>query len=524
MVASVSDHTQIAIIGAGIGGLATALRLAHAGVSVTVFDSHGAPGGKMRTRASDAGPIDIGPTVLTMRPVFDALFAECGERLDDHVMLLPDAIVARHFWPDGSRLDLTTDRAENEAAIAAFAGLHEARAFARFSDRARALFDTFDGPIMQAPRPALPDLVARVAAKPSLWPTLLPGLSLARRLAADFRDPRLQQLFGRYATYVGGSPYHSPAVLSLIWQSEANGVWSVKGGMHALARAIHDLAVAKGAVFRFDTKVAGISSGAGKATGVTLDDGSHVAADRVVFNGDPKALTDGLLGQAPRSSLRRGRVAPRSLSAFVWGFSAIPHGVDLAHHNVFFGSDARREFDDLAAGRMPRDGTLYVCAQDRGAGAPRGMERFEIIMNGPAGHKSTEEDAKTCKTRTFTQLARQRLSFTPEPGVDALTMPMDFNAAFPGSDGSLYGRSPHGMTATFQRPTARTRMAGLYLCGGGAHPGAGIPMACLSGKHAAAAILTDLASTSTSRKTVMPGGMSTGSATMAPAPSPSSAS
>ena len=518
------DHSQTAIIGAGIGGLATALRLAQAGMSVTVFDSHPAPGGKMRTRDSAAGPVDIGPTVMTMRPVFEALFADCGERLADHVTLVPDAILARHFWPDGSTLDLTGDRAENERAIAAFAGAGEARAFARFSDRARALFDAFDAPIMQAARPRLPGLVAQVLGMPRLWPALLPGLTLADALARDFRDPRLQQLFGRYATYVGGSPYQSPAVLGLIWQSEANGVWSIKGGMHALARALHDLAVARGVRFHFDTRVARIIRENGRAAAVVLADGTRFAADQVVFNGDPKALGDGLLGTEPRRAVPRGGVTPRSLSAFVWGFAAKPHGVELAHHNVFFGNDPQQEFDDLAAGRMPKDGTLYVCAQDRGATPPGDLERFEIILNGPAGHKSTEEDAKTCKTRTFTQLARQRLSFTPEPGIDALTMPMDFNAAFPGSDGSLYGRSPHGMTATFRRPTARTRMAGLYLCGGGAHPGAGIPMACLSGKHAAEAILTDHASTSTSRPTAMPGGMSTGSATMANARSPSSVS
>lgn len=518
------DHSQTAIIGAGIGGLATALRLAQAGMSVTVFDSHPAPGGKMRTRDSAAGPVDIGPTVMTMRPVFEALFADCGERLTDHVTLAPDAILARHFWPDGSRLDLTGDRAADERAIAAFAGSGEARAFARFSDRARTLFDAFDAPIMQAARPRLPGLVARVLGMPRLWPALLPGLTLAGVLAKEFRDPRLQQLFGRYATYVGGSPYQSPAVLGLIWQSEANGVWSIKGGMHALARALHDLAVAKGVRFEFNTTVARIIRENGRAAAVVLADGTRFAADQVVFNGDPKALGDGLLGPEPRRAVPRSGVTPRSLSAFVWGFAAKPHGVDLAHHNVFFGADPKQEFDDLAAGRMPQDGTLYVCAQDRGATPPGSLERFEIILNGPAGHKSTEEDAKTCKTRTFTQLARQRLSFTPEPGIDALTMPMDFNAAFPGSDGSLYGRSPHGMTATFRRPTARTRMAGLYLCGGGAHPGAGIPMACLSGKHAAEAILSDRASTSTSRPTATPGGTSTESATMARGRSPSSVS
>jgi 1-hydroxycarotenoid 3,4-desaturase len=213
------------------------------------------------------------------------------------------------------------------------------------------------------------------------------------------------------------------------------------------------------------------------------------------------------------------------LSAFVWGFAAEPHGVPLTHHNVFFCNDPKTEFGDIAAGRMPRDATLYICAQDRGGDAtPTGLERFEIIMNGPAGHQATPEEEFQCRTRTFETLRNMGLSFTPTPTPDKLTTPARFAKAFPGSDGSLYGRSPHGMMATFQRPTARTALPGLYLCGGGTHPGAGIPMACLSGKHAAAAILSDLASTSTFPATATPGGMSTGSATMASAQSRSSAS
>lgn len=512
------------VIGAGIGGLASALRLAHAGLDVTVLDMHDAPGGKMRTRASDAGPIDIGPTVMTMRPVFEALFAEVGERLSDHVTLSEDDILARHFWRDGSTLDLYRDPERSVEAVGRFAGAEEARNFTAFSTKAKRLFEAFEDPVMMAPAPSLPKLTGQVLRNPGLIPALAPGRTLAQSLAAQFKDKRLQQLFGRYATYVGGSPYLSPAVLGLIWQSEANGVWSVKGGMHALAKACHDLAVTKGVRFRFNCRAKQVDIVDGTCRAVRIDGCDAVPADIVVFNGDPKALADGDLGTAAQPTVRKPGVTPRSLSAFVWGFAAEPNGVHLAHHNVFFCADPKQEFDDLAAGRMPRDGTLYVCAQDRGGAMPTGLERFEIILNGPPGHPSRLEDENTCRTRTFETLQKMGLSFSPTPEVTHLTTPKGFAAAFPGSDGSLYGRSPHGMMATFQRPTARTKVKGLYLAGGGAHPGAGIPMACLSGKHAAAAILSDLASTSTSPRTATPGGMSTGSATMGSVRSPSSAS
>lgn len=516
--------TRAVVIGAGIGGLSAALRLAHAGLSVTVIEAAPTVGGKMRTRDSVAGPIDIGPTVMTLKGVFETLLADVGARLCDHVQLIPETLLARHFWRDGTTLDLTADEGRNIDAIGAFAGAKAARQFARFTKRAKRLYQAFEGPIMQAPAPRLAGLVGHVLKQPALIPDMAPGLSLAGSLATKFSDPRLRQLFGRYATYVGGSPYHSPAVLGLIWHSEARGVWRVAGGMHKLAQAMQRLAESKGATFHFNSHAARIEQQDGRVIAVHLADGTRLAADLVVFNGDPKALVAGRLGTSAARAVPRQGVAARSLSAFVWGFAATPSGVELAHHNVFFCADPRREFADLAAGRMPEDGTLYVCAQDRGGAPPTGPERFEIILNGPPGHPSTPEDAYTCRTRTFETLAAMGLRFSPTPPISALHMPGDFDRDFPASDGSLYGLSPHGMMASFQRPTARTAIKGLYLAGGGAHPGAGIPMACLSGQHAAAAILSDLASTSTSRPTATRGGMSTGSAMTGSARSPSSAS
>jgi 1-hydroxycarotenoid 3,4-desaturase len=205
-----TDRDQVLVIGAGMGGLAAALRLAASGRPVTVLERHAAPGGKMRTTESAAGPVDAGPTVLTMRHVFDDLFAAAGEALEDHVTLVPDRVLARHWWPDGTTLDLFADPEDSAAAIAAFAGTSEEAAFRRFSARAERLFDAFDLPMMQAARPDLMRLTAEVLKAPALIPALAPHRSLARALAAEFRDPRLRQLFGRYATYVGGAPTVRP--------------------------------------------------------------------------------------------------------------------------------------------------------------------------------------------------------------------------------------------------------------------------------------------------------------------------
>jgi 1-hydroxycarotenoid 3,4-desaturase len=523
------------VIGAGMGGLATAIRLAATGHPVTLVEAATTPGGKMRALPSVAGPVDAGPTVLTQRRVFDDLFSLCGERLDDHLTLLPQPVLARHWWPDGSSLDLTGDPQTDVRAVAAFAGDAEAVRFRRFDRLARALHETFEGPVMQASRPEFAAILRGVLQRPGLWPALLPGVSLAGFLRRQFRDPRLVQLFARYATYVGGKPDRSPAVLALIWHSEAQGVWAVQGGMHRLAEALAALAQRAGVTLRYGTPVQELLHAGGRVAGVRLAGGEELTAAAVVHAGDPAALALGLLGPAGRGAVPARAVGPRSHSAWVWSFAATPQGPladRLIHHNVFFPTDTAREFDPMKSGNMPETPTLYICAEDRvagaaaagAAGAAGGPERFEIIINAPADRADQPEDFALCHTRTFQTLRRLGLSFSPEPGPGDLTTPMGLERLFPGSGGAIYGRSPEGTFAAFARPPARTKVPGLYLAGGGAHPGAGVPMAALSGRHAAAAVMADLkigdlTSASMSGRTAMPGGTSMPSPTTGRAPS-----
>ena len=511
--------TAIGVIGAGVGGLAAAARLAAAGHEVTVIEAQAAAGGRMRALPSAAGPVDAGPTVMTMRPVFEELFAACGASLAERVPMVREAVLARHFWTDGSTLDLPADTGAARDAVAAFAGPREAAAFDAFRAAARRLFEAFEAPMMRASDPSEARLAATVMRRPRLALDMAPHRSLAASLAARFRDPRLRQLFGRYATYVGGDPRRSPALLSLIFHSEASGVWRVEGGMGALAAALAALAREAGAEIACGDGAATLARD-GNGWRVTCRSGTARRFDAAVFAGDPRALTEGLLGPGAAGAAPRRGVQPRSLSAEVWAFAARAEGPALAHHNVFFAAEPEEEFAAIEAGRRPAAPTLYLCAQDRGSGTtPANLERFEIIANAAPltarGHQP--EDAETCRRTTFQTLARFGLTFDPAPGQAALTTPVEFEALSPGSAGSLYGRSPHGLTAGLARPRARTPLPGLYLAGGGAHPGAGIPMAALSGAHAAAAISMDLTSTSRSRPGATAGGTSTGSRRAAPA-------
>jgi 1-hydroxycarotenoid 3,4-desaturase len=346
---------------------------------------------------------------------------------------------------------------------------------------------------------------------------LSPFETMWARLGTYFKDPRLRQLFGRYATYCGSSPFAAPATLMLIAHVEQDGVWSVDGGMHNLARALERAAIAKGARFHYQAHVDEIVIDRHRAAGVTTIDGRRFAADAIVFNGDRNALRGGLLGAAAADA-SPGPAVATSLSALTWLIRAQIDDAPLTRHNVYFSSDYPREFADIAAGRLPNDPTIYVCAQDRDD-APHqpDADRLLVLVNAPAigaAGPLNSAEIDQCATRTFQRLNRSGLRLR-NPTVELAT-PETFEALFPGSKGALYGMASHGWDAPFRRPGARTRVPGLYLAGGSVHPGAGVPMASLSGQLAAQTMMADRASTRASSRAAMPGGTSTRSARAAP--------
>ena len=513
---------HVAIVGAGVGGLAAAVRLASAGLDVTLLEASQGPGGKLREAEIAGRTIDVGPTVFTMRDVFDDIFASAGERLDDHLTLDRSETIARHLFADGSKLDLFADQRKSEAAITAFSGSRSAQEYAAFCQRAQAVCETLSPIFMRASRPSGPlGLVARagplglssilkIGAETTLW----------KALSGQFSDPRLAQLFARYATYNGSSPFLAPATLMLIAHVEKCGVWFVEGGMKRLAEALASLAERQGATLRYGAAVQAIETDNGKVSGLRLVNGEAIAADVVLTNCDVGALSGGLFGPEAQAAvdhpLKRDE---RSLSAVTVAVEAPVGGLELLRHNVFFSADYGSEFDDILARRkLPADPTVYVCASDRddrGAlsqeATRRGRERLFMIINAPADGDITDFDNREVERCVTTALSRLQASGLqvgrPDWAQMVLSTPSDFETRFPATGGALYGRASHGSTASFRRPGARTRLPGLYLCGGSAHPGAGLPMAALSGKLAAEAILADRASTRASRRGATPGGM-----------------
>ena len=479
------------MIGAGAGGLAAAIDLARQGIATTVLEKAAAPGGKIRV---DQAGINSGPTVLTMRWVFEQLFADAGTALTDHLTLHQADILARHAWSETERLDLFADADRSADAIAAFAGHPEADGFRSFCARAQRIYRTLDTTFMRAQQPSALSLAARAGLSQML--DISPFATLWQALGQHFRDPRLRQLFGRYATYSGSSPFLAPATLMLIAHVEQQGVWLVEGGMIRVANALADLARHLGADIRTDAPVQEITVNAGRVSGVVLGNGERIEADAVVCNADAAALAAGAFGGKTTRAVPPPKPGERSLSAVTWTLSAQATGFPLTRHNVFFGRDYKAEFDAaFGQGRITEEPTVYVCAQDR-PGTLSGDERLLVLVNAPPNGDQREMPAleiEQCTSRTFALLQRCGLT-VHHPETATITTPTEFARLFPATGGALYGQAVHGSMAAFRRPGSRSAVPGLYLAGGSVHPGPGVPMAILSGRLAASSLLQDFAS------------------------------
>lgn len=480
---------QVIIVGAGLGGLAAAIRLAAQGRRVTVLEKNERPGGKLNLVREAGYTFDTGPSLLTMPWVIEELFAAAGRSLADYLTLEQIEPTCRYRWPDGTRFDAWQRLPQlcqeiERISPADLPGLfrflaHTARIYDAVADTF--LLRPFDG-LAEALTPALLRNGPRIDA--------LRSVDAAVR--SFFRSPYLQQIFNRYATYNGSSPYLSPATFNVIAYIElTQGGWYVRGGMYGLAEAMLRLAAELGVEVHTCAPVAEVEHEGGRVRGVRLESGERLRAAQVVVNADPRYAYDTLIPGQAAMSRRLARLEP-SCSGFLLFLGVRRRYEQLAHHNIFFSTDYPREFAAIFQRGVPAaDPTIYVaasCVSDPGHAPPGHMNLF-VLVNAPAlgPRVRWEREAQPYRDLVIAKLERMGLTdLGRQIAYEQIWSPADLAARYNAADGAIYGLASNNPFAAFLRPPLRARaIRGLYFVGGGTHPGGGIPLVLLSGRAVA---------------------------------------
>ncbi len=481
--------STVVVIGAGVGGLVTAIRLAVAGHDVTVVERAPDVGGKLATERRDGFTFDLGPSLLTLPHVFDDVFRAAGTTLADEVQLVRLDPQFRSHWPDGSELVVPDSPGERRDAFEAFSPGAGAQ-WAAFDARAERIWEVSERTFL-AGTMGDPIALLRRMRSPVDLVAIDPLRTLDRAARSSFADPRLQQWVGRYATYSGSSPYRAPATLACIAHVESRyGCWYTMGGLGALRDALACTARRLAVDFRTGCEAAAIVSDDRRVRGVDLVSGERVRADVVVADVDAEHLYEDLLPDGRR--LRRARRAGRSTSGFVLLVGVRGTTPDIAHHNVWFAADARAEFDALARGELADDVTIYasVPTVTDASRAPGGCESWFLMVNAPA---RCELDPDATGDRVLELLATRGPDLRDRIEVRFAMTPADLASRFRAPGGAIYGTSSDGRRAAFARPANRGPRRGLYLAGGSSHPGGGLPLVAISGRIVADLVRDDLA-------------------------------
>ena len=496
---------RIVVVGAGVGGLAAAARLAALGHAVTVLERATVTGGKCGLVELGGYRFDSGPSLLTMPWVFEELFAATGAPLDEELELVRVEPVTRYRFADGTGFDLGADLPPTLAALERWsrgAGTDWAAFMGACASMWPASLRYLSAPPPWPPRRPSPG-------EPSPHPLDLlrvrPWRTLRSLAKAHLRDPRLRLVAERFATYAGADPRRAPAALAAAGYVEhAFGAWHVAGGLHRLVEALAGRVERLGGELRLGTGARRIGCAAGNGAALRVraveTDAEAIECDAVVCGVDAQALFADLLargGEGARGRREASRVleAERSLSGFVLMLGLRGRTPELNHHTILFPADYDAEFDDVFRRRRPvEDPTLYLSASvaTDPTQAPAGGENLFVLANAPTdgGGLHWDERAESYEAHLLERLAARGLDVRERIEVRARRTPADLERETGAPGGAIYGAAPHGrLRGSLERPGNSGRgIDGLHLVGGTVHPGGGLPLVALGARLVAEAI------------------------------------
>ncbi|MDP3334837.1 MAG: phytoene desaturase family protein [Methylococcaceae bacterium] len=488
---------HIVVIGAGLGGLSAAISLATEGFTVDLLEKNDKVGGKLNILEKDGFTFDLGPSILTMPHIFQALFERAGKKMEDYVSIQTVEPHWRNFFEDGSTLDLSSDPERMKQELDKL-GPNTAKEFEAFLAYSKKLCEITEQGYFEHGLDSFWELLKHYGPVRSLLEFDV-FRSMDQGVRRFIKDPKLVDVLNYFIKYVGSSPYDAPALMNLLpYIQFGYGLWYVKGGMYGMAEGLQKLAEELGVNIRVNSEVAEIQQHGGRATAVRLLDGTVIPADIVVSNMEVIPAYKKLLNDE-KEAKRLQRFEP-SCSGLVLHLGVDTIYPQLAHHNFFYSDHPKEHFNAVFHdNKLSDDPTIYLVAPVKSdpTQAPPGCEIIKILPHIPHLNPEqplTAEDYAALRERVLIKLERMGLTDLRKHIVcEEYWTPIDIEQRYYSNQGSIYGVvADRFKNLGFKIPQRSKDISNLYFVGGSVNPGGGMPMVTLSGQLVRDKILADL--------------------------------